>query len=156
MPGSNRLVVTRKRVADRLQLIAADSSAPITIEVTRQGIALKIDGPDVALHASGALSLSARRLVLAGSEAVEIAGGREVQIHTAGELRSEAGWQTLRASHGTIDVKASDDVKLSGERVMVNCDDTVNRYFRDSRELPSGRASPPEAGSGRKPASNPE
>jgi hypothetical protein len=47
----------------------------------------------------------------------------------AGDLTSRARAQVLRADAGSVDIKASDDVTLVGERVMVNCDETVDRHF---------------------------
>jgi hypothetical protein len=152
LAGRNRLVITKTGAAHTLQLVTSDGATPICIEVTSRGIALRIDGPEVALHAAGRLSLSAQKLVLKGSRGIEIASGGDLKIAATGELRSDAGGHVVRAVRGSVDVKASDDVKLSGERVMVNCDETVDRYYREPaalapREANALAAKTPQTGS---------
>lgn len=135
LAGQHRLVVSKSAERHTLQLVTTSGANPITIEVTNEGIALKIDGPDIALQASGTLSLSAQNLRLEGCGGVEIVSGGDLRIAAEGTLTNHAGALVNRADRGCIDVKASDDVKLSGERVMVNCDGTVNRYFREPPRL---------------------
>jgi hypothetical protein len=148
LAGQHRLVVSKSAERHTLQLVTTSGSNPITIEVTSEGIALKIEGPDIALQASGALSLSAQKLRLEGRGGVEIASGGDLRVAAEGTLTNHAGAIVNRAVRGCIDVKASDDVKLSGERVMVNCDDTVNRYYREPSRLDQpaqAKAALPEA-----------
>jgi hypothetical protein len=38
-----------------------------------------------------------------------------------GDLKTEARIQEIRARLGNVNVSANDDVRIDGERVMVNC-----------------------------------
>jgi hypothetical protein len=139
LAGRHRIEVHQEGDGHVVRLVIPDGSTPISIEVTSRGVVLKIDGPGIALQASGALSLSADRLSLRGRQGVEIASDGDLQLAVAGELHSHAAAHVVRAERGCVDVKASDDVRLSGERVMVNCDETVQRYYREPPAL-----TPPE------------
>jgi hypothetical protein len=144
LAGRHRLLVEQTDEGHVVRLVTADGSTPIRIAVTSQGVALMLDGPKIALQASGALSLSAETLTLQGRSGVEIASGGDLTMAVAGDLHSHAYAHVVRAERGCVDVKASDDVRLSGERVMVNCDETVNRYFREPQIL-NQRGPTPEA-----------
>jgi hypothetical protein len=103
-------------------------STPITIEVTARGVTLRVEAPEIALHASGDLSLSAETLKVEGRRVLTLASGGELAVAAEG---------------GSVSVEASDDVKLTSERVMVNCDETIDRYYRDRAlepDLPSCRS----------------
>ena len=135
LAGRHRLLVVRVDGGHSVQIITPEGTTPITIRVTSQGVDLKIHGPGIALNASGALSLSAEKLILEGREGVTIASGGDLELAVAGEMKSHARAHMVRATGGSVSVKASDDVKLSGERVMVNCDETVDRHYRQPAVL---------------------
>ncbi|HVY37303.1 MAG TPA: hypothetical protein VHM31_05190 [Polyangia bacterium] len=130
LAGRHQLVVERSDRGDSLRLVSPDGATPIVIEVTSGGVTLRIGAPHVAIEAAGDLSIAADRLALRGRQEVSVSSGGDLQLVAAGDLESRAQGQLLRAERGSVDVKASDDVKLAGERVMVNCDETVDRYFR--------------------------
>jgi hypothetical protein len=44
-----------------------------------------------------------------------------MKLQASGDLHSEARIQNVTATLGDVNVRANDDVKLSGERVRVNC-----------------------------------
>jgi hypothetical protein len=132
----HRLLIDQTEGGNELRLISPDGSTPITLEISSRGVVLRIESPGIALHASGNLSLSAEHLTLHGRTALSLASGGDLHLDAAGDLHSSAQAQVLRAERGGVEVKATDDVKISGERVMVNCDETVDRYQR----LPHKRA----------------
>lgn len=113
-----------------MRLVTPDGATPIVIEVTNGGVTLRIGAAQVAVEAAGDLSLSADRLALRGRRGVSVSSGGDLELVAAGDLQSRAEAHLLHAERGSVDVKASDDVKLAGERVMVNCDETVDRHFR--------------------------
>lgn len=130
LAGQHRLLVTQVEGGHSVQIVTPQGATPVVIEVTSHGVTVKVDGPGIALRASGALSLSAETLTLEGRQGVTIASGGDLDVGVAGDLTTRARTQVVRADAGSVDIKASDDVKLVGERVMVNCDETVDRHFR--------------------------
>lgn len=134
LTGRHQLLIERSERGDSLRLVSPDGATPIVIEVSNGGVTLRIGAPNVAIEAAGDLSIAADRLALRGRREVSLSSGGDLELVAAGDLESRAQGQLLRAERGSVDVKASDDVKLAGERVMVNCDETVDRYFRPPPE----------------------
>ncbi len=128
LAARHRLIIDQTEQGNALRLISPDGSTPITLEISNAGVVLRIESPGIALHASGNLSLSAEHLTLHGRTSLDLASGGDLNLNAAGDLHSRAQAQVLRAERGCVDIKASDDVKISGERVLVNCDETVDRH----------------------------
>jgi hypothetical protein len=73
------------------------------------------------LQATGDLAVSAGRLALHGRDGVAITSDGDVTVQTPGDLSTSARSQNITAELGNVNVKANDDVKINGERVLVNC-----------------------------------
>ena len=67
----------------------------------------------LSLKTDGDLALSARRIDLNATEGMSLT--------TAGDLKTTGRTQTIVADLGDVKLKANDDVRLNGERVLVNC-----------------------------------
>jgi uncharacterized protein (DUF2345 family) len=89
--------------------------------VTATGPVLRFDGPSLALDARGALSISADSIAIRARQDLQLSAGGDAQVTVSGDLEVAAQAQTFRASAGDVQVKANDDVKLNGERVLLNC-----------------------------------
>jgi hypothetical protein len=130
LAARHRLLIEHAPAGDSLRLVAPDGSVPITIAVTAEGVTLRIDAPRISLDTSGDLSISADRLTLQGRRELQVVSGSDLKLTAAHDLHTHAQAHIVRSERGSVDVKASDDVKLSGERVLINCDETVNRLYR--------------------------
>jgi len=129
LAGRHRLIVRRTETGEAIQLLTPDGSAPLTIEITSAGVRVHLAAPSVALETQGDLTLSADRLTLHGRKGLALTSGGDLDLAAKGDLHSTAQAQVLRAEQGEVNIKASDDVRVTGERVMVNCDETID-YFR--------------------------
>lgn len=107
-----------------LRLFRKDGQVCLTIEVTEKGPVIKFEGAALTVQAAGDLVVEAERIALAARKELALASGGNLSLHAAGDLTSEARIQTIRAQLGNVNVKANDDVRLDGERVMVNCVET--------------------------------
>lgn len=125
-----RLLVDQTERGTALRLVSPNGTTPLVLEITDQGVVLRVDSPSIALHSSGDLSLSAEHLSLRGRSGLTLASGGDLQVEAEGDLTTRAQSQVVRAELGSVEIKASDDVKLVGERVLVNCDETVDEYHR--------------------------
>ena len=119
--GRRRLVVHRQDHSDVLHLLGSEGETSLTIEVTERGTILRFSGAAVTIEAAGSLSIEADRLALHGRSGLSLTSGGDVRILTPADLRSEARIQTVTATLGNVNIKANDDVRINGERVMVNC-----------------------------------
>ena len=129
---NQRLVITRANAGlapvgaespgeDCLRLIDASGVISLKIRLSPDGPVIEIGGGSVALKMEGDLAIGARRLLLHGSEGVEISSGADVSIAAAENIASRAKRQDLTATLGDVRVYANDDVKIDGERIRMNC-----------------------------------
>jgi uncharacterized protein (DUF2345 family) len=116
-----RLEVERGPGEDVVRLIAGDGKVTLSIHLTPEGPVLSCEAAALAVRTSGRLSLEAEHIRLHGRAGLELSSGGDVVVSTPGDLHSHARIQNITADLGNVNVKANDDVKLNGERVMVNC-----------------------------------
>lgn len=114
------LVVERRPGLDLLRVVNADGQACLTVQLTPTGPVLQFDG-GLTLQTSGALALDAEHIALHGRDGVSITSNGDVTLQTTGDLTSHARIQNIHADLGNVNVQANDDVRLDGERVLVNC-----------------------------------
>jgi hypothetical protein len=120
--AGRRVVLERTADDDRLRLVAAGGEVLLEILVTDRGPVLRAAG-SLTLEAPDHLTLEGRKVTVRGREGIEVVSGGDLQIEARGDLHSRARLQTITADLGDVKVKANDDVRLNGERVLVNCDE---------------------------------
>jgi hypothetical protein len=120
--GKQQLVIRRRRQVDLVQLLDAEGRLALSIEVTKDGPVLQLDGSQLTIRATGDLAIEAEHLKLHGRKGVLLASDQDVDVRAVGDLNSRARIQNITADLGNVNVKANDDVKLQGERIKMNCD----------------------------------
>ncbi len=128
LAGEHRLEIVTTAGGNELRLSSRNGSTALTVEVSPHGIRLRLDGPSLAIATTRDLSISAEHLVLEGRAGLAVRSAGDAELAVGGDLQVRAQQQVFRAERGSVDVKASDDVKMSGERVLVNCDETVDAH----------------------------
>ena len=121
LAGQHRIALRRDDALDTLELIGRDGRVVLAIEVSERGPVLRFEGAGLAIKAAGELSLEAKRLTLHAEEALALSTGGDLLLAAAGDLHSTARVQTITAELGDVRVEANDDVRIDGERVLVNC-----------------------------------
>jgi hypothetical protein len=124
LAGSHQLTVERSRAGNLLTLRGAKGQLCLSIEITEKGPILRFEGAALRLEVGGDLSISADRLALNARSELALTTQGELRITAQGDLVSEARIQTIKAQLGDVNIKANDDVRVNGERVMVNCVET--------------------------------
>ena len=119
--GGQRLVVEDHPSANVLRLVSAEGRLTLSIRVTPAGPVLHLDGAGLMIQADGDLAVSAGRVAIHARDGLALTTGGDLRVHAAGDLHSTARIQNLTADLGNVNVKANDDIKLNGERVLVNC-----------------------------------
>ncbi len=126
-----QLAITTDAQGSVLHLLAADGeTTSLTIVITSNGPMLQFSG-GLAIQAAGDIAVSAANLDLHGRESVSIRTGGDLEIHADNDLHSTARIQNITANLGNVNVKANDDVRINGERVMVNCTDGIRNLKRE-------------------------
>lgn len=118
--GGQRLLIERGEIEDQLTLLSPSGETAFSIRITPSGPVLKFE-TGLRIEAAGNIEFSAKRLKLSGAEGVDIRSGADASIEVAGDLNTTARIQNIKASLGNVNVKANDDVRLTGERVRLNC-----------------------------------
>ena len=97
--------------------------SPLTLEIAITASGPVIRASAAALEIDAATDIIARceRFAVEARESVILRGGEIIQ-EAAGTLRASGGALELNADTGDVRVHANDDVKLLGERVLLNCD----------------------------------
>jgi uncharacterized protein (DUF2345 family) len=71
------------------------------------------------------MHLAGRDVQIDAAESLAIRSGGDVSIESLDELRTKALAQTIEASRGEVRVRASDDVRVDGERIRLNAPDAT-------------------------------
>jgi hypothetical protein len=93
---------------------------PLRIEIGPNGPVLHISS-GLAISVTGPLRLAGQHVQIHGREGVALTSGGDMALTSEGDLLVEAREQVFEARLGDVRVKANDDVKLSGERIRLNC-----------------------------------
>lgn len=96
-----------------LRIVGPGGGQSVEIVVTPQGPVLRL-GSGLRIELVGDLAVDAERVVLHGRNGVTLTSGAEVAIAAATHL-------TAKADLGDVRVKANDDLRLDGERILMNC-----------------------------------
>lgn len=121
LSGEQRVVVTRKAEGDVVNFLSARGEVVLSVQMTERGPVLRFEGASLVLQAAGELAIEAESLRLHGRGGVALTTDGDLALKAAGDLNSEARIQNVTAALGNVNVRANDDVRLNGERVMVNC-----------------------------------
>ena len=118
LPSGRSVTVLADEHGERVEVRARGGALELTIELTPTGAKLHLDAVDISLRAKGTVSAECDRF--------------EVRARESATLSSPA--TTVESTEGDLLLKANDDVRASGERVLLNCDkeDEVPDWMRDA------------------------
>lgn len=113
-----------------IKLVDNNKTTQLIISIKEKGLSLSINAFEINVNAAEELNFSSKRIKMNATEKIEIKtdGDLEFEIEKdctaeiGGISQSNAKTQLIRASLGNVEVKANDDVRLDGERVLFNCE----------------------------------
>jgi hypothetical protein len=121
LPGGQALLLRASPDEHAIIILRPDGGASISISVTAAGAVVRLGTGPLAIETSGELTVRAAQLTLHGDEGVTIRSGKDLTMEVAGDARVTARSHLIRAELGDVAVEANDDVRLNGERVLVQC-----------------------------------
>ena len=121
LTGQQSLVLSRREDGDLIQFMSAQGVVVLSVEVTSRGPVLRFEGKALTLQIEGDLAIDAESLHLHGRKGVSLSTEGDLTLQARGDLCSEARIQNVAATLCNVNVRANDDVRLNGERVLVNC-----------------------------------
>ncbi len=121
LAGRHQVVIHRGAGVDTVELLGRDGKLVFAIEVGERGPVLRFEGPGLTLRAAGELAIAAHDISLRAEAGLSLEAGGDLRISAGGNLHSSAREQKIEAVLGDVAIDASDDVRIDGERVLVNC-----------------------------------
>lgn len=122
LAGGQRLELTQVEGGDLLRLRGPEGGVRLAIVVTAEGIRLELDGAGLDLRCAGPLRMSAAQVAIHAEQTLALSSGGDATIDVAGTLTSAARAQEILAERGDVRIRANDDVRIDGERTLVQCD----------------------------------
>ena len=119
--GDQRLLIDSGPQEDRLVITGVDGKVSLTITITDTGPVLHLEGAGLMIRTDGDLAINARSLAIHGRDGIALTSGGDAHISVDGDLTTRARIQNITAELGNVNVQANDDVKIDGERILMNC-----------------------------------
>jgi len=119
--GDQHLVIDQGPQEDRLMITGTNGKVSLTITITDSGPVLHLEGAGLMIATDGDLAISAKSLAIHGRDGIALTTGGDAHICAAGDLTTRARIQNITAELGNVNVHANDDVKIDGERILMNC-----------------------------------
>jgi hypothetical protein len=120
LAGGQRLLIERTGDGDVLTLVAEGGEVALTVRVQPNGPVLCFKS-GLRLEAAGQLELAGEKVLIEGRDGVAIRSGGNARIDVKGDITLAARIQNITARLGNVNVKANDDVRMSAERIRLNC-----------------------------------
>lgn len=127
------LQVTSEDEQDRVMLIGKTGRIELTLEITESGAKLVLDATDVAIRAKNKVAVECDTFDVAA---------RQFTARATESVTIEAPDAAVHATEGDLSLRANDDVKVNGERVLLNSDDDlrVPEWMKEELGAQLGRA----------------
>lgn len=115
----------------KAELSATPNGALLRVAQPGRGAALEIsvvltaDGPVMRARAP-ALEIESETDLVARCGRFRVEARDSVEIVSGGTMHAEGRRMQLEATHGSVRVRANDDIQLLGENVLLNCDKEVH------------------------------
>jgi hypothetical protein len=111
----------------------------LSIEITDKGPVLKARAQTVELHADR-FAVDCREFSVHAQERLGLTSDGDMVSLIAGKQETVANQISMQATHGSVVVRANDDVQLLGEQLLLNCE----RQAPLPRWLPRVQAEAPQ------------
>jgi len=100
----------------------------LSITITDQGLSVRARAAALAVEAAGEIKLDCERFHLEARDGISFTSNGDLRASVAGDLDLRAGghahWEGAstrsRARRGAAQIEAHDDVRVDGERVLLN------------------------------------
>jgi hypothetical protein len=131
LPSGRSIEAASDSGDDTLRIFAPGGTCVLTVQLTAEGPVLRFEGASLQIAATKRLELSCEELAVRASGAAAIDVGGDLEERVGGSARravrgtatTAATRVDLEAMPGGIDLRANDDVRIQGERVLLNSDD---------------------------------
>jgi uncharacterized protein (DUF2345 family) len=117
---SGRAVTVEGGASDRITVRNPQGLVELSIRFTAEGPVLSFAAAAIDLTSEGEIRVDCERLSLRARKELTLTSGGDLRESVAGRASLEAHDVRIEARRGDVAVKANDDVRLDGERVLLN------------------------------------
>ncbi len=127
------LQVTSEDDHDRVVLMGKTGRIELTLEITESGARVVLDAADLAIRAKNKVAVECDTFDIKA---------RQITAQASESATIEAPDASLHATEGDLSLRANDDVKVNGERVLLNSDGDLKipTWMREELGASPGRA----------------
>lgn len=126
LSGGRHLAVTDEQRS--LRIADADGVIELEIDLRETGPVVRVRAAALQVETAGNLSFGCERFELRAREGIHMNSEGDLTTSVAGDLdcraAGQANWEgkavRIRARRGEAQVEAHDDVRLEGERILLN------------------------------------
>ncbi len=123
LPSGRAIEVESKGDVDVLRIRSEGGACVLTIHLTDAGPVVRVEAASLEVSAAKRLSFDCEELHLRASGSATIDVGGDLHERVGGSAMRTAQHMRMDAQPGGIELRANDDVKVTGERVLLNSDD---------------------------------
>lgn len=131
LPSGRSIEVQSQADVDVLRFRSPSGACVLTIHLTDAGPVVRVEGASLEVSAAKRLSLDCEEFHLRASGGASIDVGGDLQERVGGSVNRAASGDAItvarhvgvEARPGGIELRANDDVRVTGERVLLNSDD---------------------------------
>jgi hypothetical protein len=131
LPSGRSFEVQSEANADVLRFRSSSGACVLTIHLTDAGPVVRVEAASLEVSAAKRLSLDCEEFHLRTSGAAAIDVGGDLLERVGGSVNRTAGGDAITVARhvgvdarpGGIDLRANDDIRVTGERVLLNSDD---------------------------------
>jgi hypothetical protein len=126
LPGGRTLTLVENTRA--LHIADRNGVIELEIQLCETGPVVRVRASAVHVEASGELTVGCERFELRAREGIHLTSDRDLTASVAGDLDCRAArhahWEgqsvRVRASRGEAQLEATDDIRIDGERILLN------------------------------------
>jgi hypothetical protein len=114
------LVIEDQAGGELVTLRNPSGKVEVELVITAEGPRLRLEAVDLALVASKRVTIDCEDLELRCSRDMSVEVGGDQRETVAGQARHEAHATTIETRRGDLTLRANDDARVEGERVLLN------------------------------------
>ncbi len=123
-----RVLLCTNAEDDRIVVCAPDGAVELAVRLTAAGPILEFRGASLELTASKNVSVRCERFVVDATNEVAMSSGGDMRQRAKGDSLVEVAGRSKLAAHsvevtattGNLELKASDEIVVEGERIWLN------------------------------------
>ncbi|MEM9834985.1 MAG: hypothetical protein AAF828_00700 [Bacteroidota bacterium] len=122
--GQRLLIQTGEAGQESIELLAPGGDMVLQINFTEAGSTITLSGDTLKVKAKEKVEITGPVVDIHAKDELRIRSGGDLHQIVKNDTHSVARIQNITADLGNVNIKANDFVRLNGERVHLNCEES--------------------------------